>query len=538
MSVATVTADLPLRDRVCGKILAARARQNGDAPFVHFAGEWHGFATMSRRANQVAHALAQLGIRAGQRVAILLRNRLEYLDLWFGLSRIGAIQVPVNCEYRAAQILHLLKRAPVRLVVAEREFAPELAGAVVSLSHGLDVLLVESSGAADSRALPPSLAHARSYADVVANAPQEDSDHAEVSGADPAVIMNTSGTTGPSKGVVLSHAQQYILGRNIAADMQLRGDDVYYNFFPLFHNTAQAMITMPVLLSGARMVLVDRFSASRFWDEARTHGCTAFYYIGEILRILLRASPSDAAGTPLRIGWGIGAPARDFDEFQERFGIRLRTGYGSTEANVPCYLPERNARAGRCGRALRGFEIRIANEAGEPVPSGTQGEILIRSSEPYALMLGYDGDPAATVAAWRDLWLHSGDAGVLDDDGQLTFAGRLKDAIRVRGENVSAFEVEAVIAALEGVLEVAAIAVPCELGGDDVKVVIVAARADALAPETVVEWARIHLPRFAVPRYVEFVPALPKTPTNKIQKHLLRQQPFTARTWSAPSREN
>jgi crotonobetaine/carnitine-CoA ligase len=528
---------LPLRERVCGKILAARAREIGDSPFVHFAGEWHSFAQMSRRANQVAHALAQLDVRAGERVAILLRNRLEYLDLWFGLSRIGAVQVPINCEYKAAQMLHVLRRAPVKLVVVERALVSELSTAIAASSGAPAVLLVEDSTDAAQTVLPTSLAHARSYADVVSEAPGEDPAAAvDVSGADAGVVMNTSGTTGPSKGVVLSHAQQFILGRNIAADMRLRSSDVYYNFFPLFHNTAQAMITLPVLLSGARMVLVERFSASRFWSEARLHGCTAFYYIGEILRILLRTPSPDVADSPLRIGWGIGASARDMGEFQDRFGIPLRTGYGSTEANVPCFMPD-DARAGRCGRAIDGFEIRIANEAGEPVASGIQGEILIRSSEPYALMLGYDGDATSTVAAWRDLWFHSGDTGFLDPDGQLTFTGRLKDVMRVRGENVSAFEVEEAIAALEGVLEVAAIAVPCELGGDDVKVVIVRGSTRRLEPENVIEWASRHLPRYAVPRYVEFVTALPKTPTNKVQKHVLRQQPFTAQTWER-SREN
>src|SRR5262249_23693236 len=133
---------------------------------------------------------------------------------------------------------------------------------------------------------------------------------------------------------------QYVLGRTIAADIELGPDDVFYNFYPLFHNTAQAMITLPVLIAGARMVLTERFSASRFWPEIVEHGCTAFYYIGEIMNILVKStSQRDAAGSRLRVGWGIGAQSSDFVEFQRRFGVPLRTGYGSTEANVPCLLP-------------------------------------------------------------------------------------------------------------------------------------------------------------------------------------------------------
>ena len=525
--------ELPVIERVAGKILGAQARVRGAKPFVHCGSMWHSFAQMNRRANRVANGFASLGIGKGARVAILLRNRLEYLDLWFGLSKLGAVQMPLNIEYRSEQIRQTLQRSPVDLVVTEVGLLCELNGAYGKMS-GVPATLVMGATTDEP---PEATAGGRPYASAVANAPDsEPASSAAVCGADAGAIMNTSGTTGPSKGVVLSHAQQYILGRNIAADMELGAQDVYYNCFPLFHNTAQAMITMPVLLSGARMVLKERFSASRFWSETAEHGCTAFYYIGEILRILLRTTRTEEAReTRLRVGWGIGASPRDFADFQSRFNIRLRTGYGSTEANVPCFLPPQAARPGSAGRPLPEFEIRIADESSEPVPPGASGEILVRSSEPHALMLGYDADPVATVAAWRDLWLHTGDAGYLDEDGQLFFTGRLKDAIRVRGENVSAFEVEEAMAALDGVVEVAAIGVPSELGGDDLKIVVVRQEAAALTAEDLVDWACVRLPRYAVPRYVEFVDALPKTPTNKVQKHLLRLHACNANTWDRVS---
>lgn len=528
--------ELPLSERVVGKILASQARNRGDSPFVHHGSEWYGFAEMDRRANRVANAFTSLGVRAGARVAVLLHNRLEYLDLWFGLSRIGALQVPINGEYKGAQILQTLQRAPVDLVVVEPALVEQLAVAFDAMASTPVTLLIDKHSSL--LPLPRSLASSLDYADVVSGADDTECLHRfAVSGENAAVVMSTSGTTGPSKGVVLSHAQQYILGRNIAADMNLSDDDVYYNFFPMFHNTSQAMIAMPALLSGARMVLTERFSASRFWSESRQFGCTAFYYIGEILRILLRSPvPLEANETSLRVAWGIGASGRDFQDFQSRFGIRLRTGYGSTEANVPCFLPSSGAKPGSAGRALSGFEIRIANSKGEAVEPGVQGEILVRSREPCALMLGYDADPSATVAAWRDLWFHSGDAGYLDADGDLFFTARLKDVIRVRGENVSAFEVESVIAGAEGVLEVAAVAVPCELGGDDVKVFVVPREGARVEPDAIVAWARDRLPRFAVPRYVEFLAALPKTPTNKVQKHLLREMAFTEHTWDEAKR--
>jgi crotonobetaine/carnitine-CoA ligase len=520
--------DLQLSERVAGKILAARARTLGEQPFVFANAGWCTYAEANRRANRVANAFAAHDTVKGERVAILLHNRLEYLDLWFGLSKLGAIQVPISCDYKAAQIRQTLQRSRVSVVVAQGSLLGELRPALVDLPDAPEVWIIEDSGTTAAR-WPRSCA----YHERLARASdQEPASVAAVSGADAGAIMNTSGTTGPSKGVVLSHAQQYILGRNIALDMALGPRDTYYNFFPLFHNTAQAMITLPSLLTGARMVLTERFSASRFWSEAAQHGCTAFYYIGEILRILLATTVNEEArDTQLRVGWGIGASPGDWTEFQTRFGIRLRTGYGSTEANVPCYLPHDGARRGSSGRTIAGFEVRIADEQGEPVASGVHGEILVRSKEPHALMLGYDADPAATVEAWRDLWLHTGDAGYLDDDGQLFFVGRLRDAIRVRGENISAFEIEEVFAKFDGVVEVAAIAVPAGLGGDDLKIVVVPRRDVQLAPQALIDWASSRLPRHCIPRYVEVVEALPKTPTNKIQKHLLRAAPFTANTW-------
>lgn len=518
---------LPLHDRMASRILSKQAAAAPGRPFVYFAGAWISYGEADLRANRAAHVLAAAGVKAGTRVAILLRNRLEYLDLWFGLSRLGAIQVPINTEYKAPQIAHVFNRAPIEVAVIEHGLREEFSIAVGQLARKPNVLFL------DTGRQGPGLDGALDYQAAVAVAPASTPAGADdVSGADAGAVMNTSGTTGPSKGVRLSHAQQYILGRMIAADVDLSPDDVFYNFFPMFHNTAQAMITIPVLLVGARMILTERFSASRFWPEVIEHGCTAFYYIGEILRILLKSTtPADANGARLRVGWGIGAAPKDFVDFRERFNVEMRTGYGSTEANVPCYLPHDSPNVESVGRAVAGFEIRIANDRGEPVPAGAQGEILIRSHEPCALMLAYDGDADATVAAWQDLWFHSGDAGVLDEEGNLYFKGRVKDSIRVRGESVSAFEVEQCLGSIDGIIEIAAIAVPSELGGDDIKVVVVTREGAVVTAERLVAHAQSQLPRFAVPRYVEFVKALPKTPTNKVQKHVLRAQPFTEATW-------
>jgi len=526
--VSEFRGPLPLAEQVAAKILARQAETIGSRTFVVFGDRTITYREANARANRVANAFRALGVTKGTRVGILLRNRLEYLDLWFGLSKIGAVQVPINTEYKSQQILHVLHRAPVPFVVVEEALTGELL-AVIDQVPGVQSLIgVDSTLALSGRRQQKVL----SYAECIEAAGDEEPRGAEIAGYDVGAVMNTSGTTGPSKGVQLSHAQQYILGLSIALDLDLTGRDVYYNCFPLFHNTAQAMITLPVLLTGAKMVLTGKFSATRFWPDVREQGCTVFYYIGEILRILLKStSAEDSKGAVLRAGWGIGASPKDFLEFQRRHGIALRSGYGSTEANVRVYLPHENPDPASVGRAMPGYEIRIANEHDEPLPAGQMGEILVRAAEPCTLMLGYDGDPQATLVAWRDLWFHTGDAGYLDAGGNLYFMGRVRDVMRVRGENVSAFEVEEAIAEVSGVLEVAAIGVPCELGGDDIKIVVVASpdlKPDAAA---LIAHAQSRLPRFAIPRYVEFVAALPKTETNKVRKNVLRAMPLGPATW-------
>lgn len=519
---------LPLEQQVAAHILRRQAAALGDRTFVTFAGRDISYRSADASADAFARAAAVLGIGRGTRVGVLLRNRPEYLDLWFGLTRIAAIQVPINTAYRAPQIRHVLMRAPVPVVVAQADLVEPLLEVIDEIAAVETLVVLGDARAVRSRTAKRVLG----YDDVLAAGTGRGLPEATVGGQDTGAVMNTSGTTGPSKGVLLSHAQQYLLGWLIGRDLGLTAGDVYYNCFPLFHNTAQAMITLPVLMAGGRMVLVERFSASGFWPDVRAHGCTVFYYIGEILRMLLASTTTaDAHGARLRVGWGIGAAPRDFLEFQRLHGVALRSGYGSTEANVPVYLPHEHPDPRTVGRCVEGFELRVVDERDVPLAPGETGEIVVRSSWPSAIMQGYDGDPAATIAAWRDLWFHTGDAGRLDEHGNLIFSGRVRDAIRVRGENVSAFEVEEVIAELPGVAEVAAIAVPCELGGDDVKVVLVAAAGAQIDPVAVIEHAGRRLPKFAVPRYVELVATLPKTETNKVRKNVLRETPFTPSTW-------
>jgi crotonobetaine/carnitine-CoA ligase len=522
----------PLARRTTGHLLREAARDHGERPFLEWRGVIYSYAEADRRANHVANAFRALGVGKGTRVAILCTNRVEYLDLWFGLSKIGAIELPLNTAYKGPQLLHSFVRAEVPVAVVQADLAAEfeaIAGELTACRHVVWL---------DGPVKGPAGAAVHAYESLVAAASDDERGDIAVTGADIGAIMNTSGTTGPSKGVLLPQAQQYWLGRNIAAALELGPDDVYYNFFPLFHNTAQAMITLPVLMSGGRMVLTEKFSLSSFWSDVRRHGITTFYYIGEILHLLVKEGGGPEAGaSTLRAGWGIGGAPADVAEFERRHGVLLGTGYGSTEANVPVFRPlGSDPTSASAGRVLPEFDVRIADSAGHPLPTGSVGEVLVCSREPFALMAGYDGNPAASAEALAGGWLRTGDAGRFDEAGNFYFCSRIKDVIRVRGENVSAFEIEEVILGLPGVVEAAAIAVPAEIGGDDVMVVVVPAPGAALDPADLVAACERRLPKFCVPRYIEFRAALPKTETNKIRKNVLRDDGVGPSTWDRLSK--
>lgn len=512
----------PLEQRTVGFLLDRAADMFGARPFASYDGVVVSYAEMHKRANKVANALHELGVNKGMRVGILSTNRLECLDIWFGLAKLGAIELPINPEYTAAQFRHTLVRSPAKFLIAEPELVSRLALNVDDLND-TEVIALDS-GIARSKML---------FQDLVEHASDQQPRYCSITGTDPVAIMNTSGTTGLSKGVVLPHAQQVILGENMVTALRMSEKDIFYNFFPFFHNTAKAMITLPVMMTGASMMLTKKFSVSRFWNDIHSSGASLFYFIGEMLHLLLNAPPSGSRGRPcLRAGFGIGARPQEMAEFKDRYGVSLATCYGTTEGNVPVFRPlGSDAPLESVGRVIPGFEMKIINEQDKEAGPGEVGEIVQRSTAPFMMMSGYDGDPATTCAVMRDGWFHTGDAGKADEHGNIYFVARLKDVIRVGGENISGFEIEVELAQFPGVAEVAAIAVPGELGGDLVKAVIVPQLGVTIDPQEFVEFCERRMPRRFVPRYVEFCEALPKTGTNKIQKHLLRERGLNPDTW-------
>lgn len=505
------------------RLLADRAERLGDLVAITTAeGDRVGYADLARRAAEVAGALSSIGVAPGDRVATMLDPGPVYVATWFGSAWCGAIEVPVNTDFKGAFLQHVLRESGASVLVVDARWLDRLDGLDLP-----DLRHVVAVGGGDPATAPSAGFAVSAFGDVVSAAtplgPVERAEH------DPVYVMYTSGTSGPSKGAI--HSNRSALWNAFAwlDVLELADDDVAYSMFPLFHVTARSAVVTSTIWAGGEVALRNGFSASRFWGDIRASGATFFAYMGSVVHLLWSAPPLDVdADHRVRVAFGAAAPPKVIDQFEARFGLRLIEVYGSTELGL--------ATAPRPGERLRGamgsecghLELQIHDEYGRRVATGAAGEIVARPRTPHAMFQGYWASPEATVTALRHLWFHTGDRGFVREDGNLVFVDRIKDTIRRRGENISSFEVEQAVQGHPGVVEAAAYAVPSDIAEDEVAVAVVL-RADAtVSANDLFHYCIEHLPRFAVPRYVRFVERLPKTPSQRVQKFKLRDDGVTA----------
>lgn len=509
------------------RILAARANTHGDRPFLRFSCGERTFAEVDREATSLAHGLAAVGVRPGDVVATLLPNCPEAAVLPFAVARLGAVFAPVNIAFRGPVLRHVLDLSTAAVLVVDESLLGAVAAVAPDLAH-LKVLFVRGATPA-ARPL-----EVRPYPDL-----RSDNDAEIASSHDPhalGMLLFTSGTTGRSKGCMLAHRFGPRQAELMIEHYALREDDVLYCPFPLFHLDALVLTVMPALALGATAAIGERFSASRFWQEVRAFRATVFDFMGATLTMLHKAPRRpDDRDNPVRLAWGV--PVPDWaSEFEERFGLRLVELYGSTDVGIPIYQPLDEPRvAGSCGRVIAPYELRLVGDDGLEVPAGEVGEIAVRSGEPGLITLGYHGMPEASAAARRGEWLLTGDLATRDDAGNHFFVGRRKDAIRRRGENISAFEVEEVVLTHPDVLDAAAYGVPSELSEEEVMVAVVPRPGHSVDPADLAEHCAASMARYMVPRYVDVVRALPLTPTEKVEKYRLVERGVTPTTWDRES---
>ena len=495
-------------------ILERHVHERQDGVFAVFAdGTQWTLSQLHQRVRRAGAGLQQIGVKQGEHVLCWLPNSPEAIVLWFAINYIGAVYVPLNTSYRGQILSHTVRTADARVMVLH----PQLAERLVGLETGcVETLVLAGPGSTVAQPALASMSADAIFKAQVEPLPLE----RPIQPWDLQSIIYTSGTTGPSKAALSSYLHLHQAG---AAFYFLAESDRGLTALPLFHQAGIGAIYR-MFIRGASIAVIDSFRTGQFWDDVRATGATYVTLVGAMSRFILSEPPSprDREHT-LRHAAMVPVTA-DSAAISERFGIDIYTTFNMTEVSCPLFSGKNPVKPGTCGRARRGIDARVVDEHDCEVPIGSTGELVLRSDLPWAFSHGYYKAPEATAAAWRNGWFHTGDAFTTDAEGDFFFVDRLKDAIRRRGENVSSFEVEGEVMAFPGIAEAAVVAVPSAEGEDEIMVVIAPVTGQQIDHAALIAFLQPRMAHFMVPRYVLTLDELPKTPTQKVQKELLRQR--------------
>lgn len=521
---------------VVGKVLARQARERGERPFIQFEdGRPVSYAEAHELANRIGNAFHAEGVEFGENVAVMLNNGLEYLWSWFGLNRIGAVIVAINTAYKGRFLTHVLANTNSRFGVFEREYLPWLKD-IEDTVPNMETVFVPGGSLSPEDIPDFKRIKVRCFAELMSASPDEID--VAITYRDIGVIMFTSGTTGPSKGVLMPQGHLYTFGLGKIVHMGLTADDKYYICMPLFHAQGLLMQTYGTLQAGASAVLMKQFRATTWIDDIRKYGATFTNTLG-VMNDFILSQPSKPEDRDNKLRMVSALPVTDetLQQLRERFAIpKFNELFGMTEVSLPIWRPLDAPDEAGCSGAVWDdyFDVIIADpDTDEEVPRNEVGEILVRPKEPYCFMQAYNGMPERTVDTWRNFWFHTGDAGRMDERGYVWYIDRIKDTIRRRGENISSYEVEAVLLEHPAIAEVAAVAVKAEAGGEDevLACIILSEGISQPEPSDILDYCVPRMPYFAVPRYIEYVSDIPKTPSQKIQKNKLRDRGLAETAW-------
>ena len=532
------------RQHTVNSLLEHRLADDPHSEYLDVCGRKLSAAEVATTANRLGNALRDLGAGRGERVATLIDNSPEALLAWWGAVRGGAIGVPINTAYKGYYLRHQLQDSGSRVLVVQRDLADrvvDVAGQVDGLEHVVVVDTTDGDEAEpDLPTVPGSKVHR--WADVL-GAPADEL-RVDCRPSDLATFIYTGGTTGPSKGCMLSHNYHAALARQIGICWERTPDDVVWTPLPLYHFNALTTAVLGALVFGGRSAIYRRFSVSGFWPEMNRVGATVTSTLGTMAYLLahdvdrpeMPRSGTPEANTTLRLLGAAPLPVEVDSVLKERFGVQTFSGaYGVTEASLVSWQPPGTTNRPNAAGVVNDeyFDTRIFDDDDREVDRGTDGEIVLRPKRPHVMFEGYWSRPEATVETSRNWWYHTGDVGRIDHDGYLYFVDRKADYLRRRGENISSFEIERVVMSHGSIADVAVHAVPSQLTEDDLKLTATVKEGAPIREEELFRWCVKQLPYFAVPRYIELRDELPRSPVGRVLKRQLRAEGVTAGTWDA-----
>ncbi|WLR52602.1 ATP-dependent acyl-CoA ligase [Bacillus tianshenii] len=492
------------------QLLRENAKDIPSELFLQFEDLTYTFKEMDDYANQAANAFKSLGVQKGQHVAFMMKNSPDYLALWFGLAKLGAVMVPINTNIKGEGLAYILQHSDSELLIMDEEFEEEHVR--LKTEHALAVR-TSSIGEMMQK--------------VAGESKQFEDISASIDKSHPMAIIYTSGTTGLPKGVVIPHYSYVHTGWLFQERMMnLTKEDKLYTCLPLFHANAQQFSVMGALVAGIPLALSRKFSASRFWKDIQRYEPTVFNYIGSMMTILMKNEPTEhEANNSVKKVFGAACPKEIWEQFEKRFDLTIVEGYGLTETGAIALCNPLDAiRVGSIGTPMDHVEVKVVGEGGKQLPPNENGEIVVKETIGHTMFQEYYKMPEKTAETVQAGWFHTGDRGCVDNDGYFYFKDRIKDCIRYRGENISSFEIERAVNKHPFITESAAVGVPSDLGEEDVKVFLVLQDGKELDYESFIRFCETEMAYYMVPRYVEIISELPKTATQRTQKFQLRKQ--------------
>jgi len=494
-------------------VLDRRAEQYPDRVMMSIAGVDVTFEQMRRRSRAAANMLAGLGVGRGDCVALFTATCPEWVYLWLGAARIGAVSAAINAANKGEFLLHTLRLSRAKVILTDAERRPRVDEVAGRLDTVTDIVVRDDS-----------------LAEALCSTPDHPVSDSPTGAADVGVLFYTSGTTGPSKAVATTWHYLFTVAATASSAWGFGPAEVLWTAMPLFHLSAAPSVLAPMLVGGTT-VLAEAFHPGQVWDEIRAHGAVGFAGAGAMVSMLqnLPADPRDAQ-LPLRFISAAPIDAGSYRDIEKRYGCRIVTMYGLTEAfPIALKAVADDGVPGTSGRPNPDFDVRILDERGNPLPAGTVGEIACRPKSPHVMSEGYVSQGLRVDP--HPEWFRTGDLGRLDADQNLTYVDRVKDSLRRRGENVSSVEVETVVMHHPAVAEAAAVGVPSELGEDDILLVVTMPPGAALDCAELLDFCADRMPYFCVPRFVEVVDELPKNGIGRIRKDLLRSRGVHPGAW-------